>query len=213
MLSFHIGALPAFIVLYAMMYAAFGVASPFWPRFFESRGLTPEQLGILLAIGTTVRLIAGPLAGRIADLLGALRAVLAICATLAAGMAVGLLLVNGFWVLLLVHMGQAAALAPITTLADALALYAAKPSPPRKGFEYGWVRGAASAAFVVGTLIAGQMLTSAELSVVVWAHAALLLGAVLAAAFVPALKARLAPHGNDRRSVVGGMRELLKIPV
>src|SRR6266545_2713908 len=117
------------------------------------------------------------------------------------------------WVLLLVHMGQAAALAPITTLADALALYAAKPSPPRKGFEYGWVRGAASAAFVAGTLIAGQMLTSIELSVVIWAHAALLLGAVLAAGFVPALKARSAPDGNDRRSVVGGVRELLKIPV
>ena len=32
-------ALPRFILLYAAMYAAFGVASPFLPRFLESRGL------------------------------------------------------------------------------------------------------------------------------------------------------------------------------
>ena len=72
--SVSFGALHCFILLYALMYAAFGAASPFWPRFFESRGLTPEQLGFLLALGILVRLIAGPLAGRVADILGALRA-------------------------------------------------------------------------------------------------------------------------------------------
>jgi PPP family 3-phenylpropionic acid transporter len=43
-------ALPAFILLYATIYAAFGVASPFWPLFFERRGLQAEQLGILLGL-------------------------------------------------------------------------------------------------------------------------------------------------------------------
>ena len=33
--SSGLGVLPAFIVLYATLYAAFGIASPFWPRFFE----------------------------------------------------------------------------------------------------------------------------------------------------------------------------------
>jgi len=56
------------IVLYALMYAAFGVSSPFMPAFFEGRGLGPEQLGILLATGTAIRLISGPLCGRVADL-------------------------------------------------------------------------------------------------------------------------------------------------
>jgi hypothetical protein len=32
------------IALYALMYAAFGVSSPFMPAFFEARGLGPEQL-------------------------------------------------------------------------------------------------------------------------------------------------------------------------
>ena len=62
----RLGALPAFIVLYATMYAAFGATSPFWPRFFDSRGLTPGELGLLLGLGTLVRLVAGPLVGRAA---------------------------------------------------------------------------------------------------------------------------------------------------
>ena len=77
MRSVRLGAFPSFIFLFAIMYAAFGVASPFWPRFFEWRGLTPEQLGLLLGIGTVVRLVAGPVVGRVADMFGALRAALA----------------------------------------------------------------------------------------------------------------------------------------
>ena len=38
------GDLLRFVVLYALMYGAFGVSSPFLPAFFERRGLTAEQL-------------------------------------------------------------------------------------------------------------------------------------------------------------------------
>ena len=143
----RLGALPAFIVLYATMYAAFGAASPFWPRFFETRGLTPAQLGLLLGLGTLVRLVAGPLVGRAADMTGALRIALAICAACAAAIALVLLTTKEFGLLVLIHIGQAAALAPTTTLADALAVNAAMRAPANR-FEYGWVRGAASAAFM-----------------------------------------------------------------
>ena len=124
-------ALPAFILLYATIYAAFGVASPFWPLFFERRGLPAEQLGILLGLATMMRLIAGPLVGRLADILGALRATLAACAVVAACMGAALLAAAGFWPLIAIEMGHAAALAPVTTLSDALALNAAKPRVPR----------------------------------------------------------------------------------
>jgi MFS transporter, PPP family, 3-phenylpropionic acid transporter len=174
----RISALQAFIVLYAIIYAAFGVVSPFWPLFFESRGLTAEQLGILFGLGMMMRLVAGPVIGRFADMLGALRAMLAACAALAACMATGLLAVDGFWLLAIIEMGHAAMLAPVTTLADALALNAAKPRAAR-GFEYGWVRGSGSAAFIMGTLAAGQVLSSVELSDLVWMHALLLMGVVL----------------------------------
>ena len=202
--------LPRFILLYALMYAAFGVASPFWPAFFEGRGLSPQQLGILLALGTAVRLLSGPAAGRLADRLQALRAVLAGCVALAALIALGLLPAHGFWLLLLVSVGLAAALAPITTLADALALRAAAGKGERKGFEYGWVRGTGSGAFIAGTLISGQVVAALGLASIVPLQAGLLAGAALAALLLPALTAPKG-HADTRETSPPGIGALLRI--
>jgi MFS transporter, PPP family, 3-phenylpropionic acid transporter len=48
------------VALYAFMYGAFGVSSPFMPAFFEGPGLTAEQLGLLFGARTAIRLISGP---------------------------------------------------------------------------------------------------------------------------------------------------------
>src|SRR4051794_34360568 len=111
-----------FVALYALIYGAFGVSSPFMPAFFERRGLAPEQLGVLFGVGTALRLISGPMCGRLADRTEAYRGVLAVCSALAAVVAVGLLGVSGFPALLAVSLLHATTLAPITTLADALTL-------------------------------------------------------------------------------------------
>jgi MFS transporter, PPP family, 3-phenylpropionic acid transporter len=109
----------------------------------------------------------------------------------------------------LVH---AAALGPLTVLADALALGAASPPPGsgRRGFEYGWVRGTGSAAFIAGTLLSGQAVSALGLDVIVWLQALLLGAAALAAILVPELV-------HDRtaaavRAPAGGVLLLLRRP-
>jgi hypothetical protein len=42
-------ALPRFLLLYAAMYAAFGVASPFLPALVNARGVPAAQLGLVLS--------------------------------------------------------------------------------------------------------------------------------------------------------------------
>jgi MFS transporter, PPP family, 3-phenylpropionic acid transporter len=201
-----VDALVRFLLLYTVLYGAFGVSSPFMPRFFESRGLTSEEIGLLLGLGTAVRLVAGPLAGRVADLLGALRGVLGVCIAAASVAAVALAGARGVAPLFLVSIADAAVLAPTTTLADALALGAS-----RGRFEYGWVRGAASAAFVVGSLVAGQVVGRASLDAVVWMHAALLAAAAATVALVPPLDAGAPPTAVER-SPAGGIAVLLRLP-
>jgi MFS transporter, PPP family, 3-phenylpropionic acid transporter len=182
-------ALTKFILLYVAMYAAFGVASPFLPAFLSARGLAPEQLGLALGAGTAVRLLTAPLAGRIGDLIQALRIVLIVCIALAASVTLGYLAAHGFWILLGMSLLHPASLAPITILADALALGSASPPPSsgRRGFEYGWVRGTGSAAVVAGTLLAGQAVSAFGLDAIVGWQALLLGAASLAATLVPEL--------------------------
>jgi hypothetical protein len=200
----------AYIALYAALYAAFGAASPFWPKYFETRALTPEQIGIILAAALLVRLLAGPLVGMFADFLQSLRFALAACAGLAAATAVALLWADGFWLLLLVALVQAAALAPTTSLADALSVNAAKPQRAGRPFEYGWIRGSASAAFVCGTLVVGQITSPTDLTRVIWSNAALPVVAAGAAALVPEVAAQSAPHSGASK-VAREVRRLLGI--
>ena len=82
----HHSTLARFILLFAFLYAAFGVNSPFFPSFLSARGLEPEAIAVVLAAGTAIRLVAAPLAGRIADRLDASRAVLAASIAGAAGL-------------------------------------------------------------------------------------------------------------------------------
>jgi MFS family permease len=72
------------MLLYFALFAAFGCTSPFLPAFLIGRGLGPEELGLTLGMATTLRLICGPIAGRLADRLQSFRAELAVCAILAA---------------------------------------------------------------------------------------------------------------------------------
>lgn len=192
-----------FVFLYAAMYAAYGVASPFLPSFLGSRGLSAEELGLVLGAGTAIRLLSAPLAGRVGDLLQALRAVLVVSIAAAACVTLGYLPARGFALVLVVALVHAAALAPMTVLSDALAL-GASAKPPR--FEYGWVRGTGSAAFILGTLAAGQVVAAAGLDIVVWLQAALLGAAALFAARVPELAH---PRAVVRRR---GMLVLARLP-
>ncbi len=205
-------ALPRFMLLYAAMSTAFGVASPFLPAFVSARGLPAAQLGLVLGAGTAVRLLTAPLAGRIGDVLQGRRGVLVVCTALAAAVTLGYLPAHGLWPLLALSLWQAAALGPVTILADALALGAAAPPPGsgRRGFEYGWVRGTGSAAFIVGTLLSGQAVSAVGLDVIIWLQALLLSAAALAAVLVPELRhARTATAG---RAPAGGVLRLLQLP-
>jgi PPP family 3-phenylpropionic acid transporter len=207
------GGLIRFIMLYAAMYAAFGVASPFLPVFLSSRGLAPEHLGLLLGAGTAIRLVTAPLAGRVGDLIQALRIVLIVCLTVAVLATLGYLKAHGFWILFGVSLLHAASLAPITILADALALGAASPPPSsgRRCFEYGWVRGAGSAAFIIGTLLSGQAVTAFGLDQIIRLQLVLLVAAVVTAIAVPEL-----PHtrlSNALQAPTRGIVILLRLPV
>jgi len=197
-------ALPKFVALYAAMYGAYGVASPFLPAFVSGRGLSPQEIGIALAAGTAVRLVSAPLAGRIADLVQALRVMLVVSIAAAALVTLGYLSARGFWMVLAVIVLHAWALAPMTVLADALALGA-------RSFEYGRVRGTGSAAFILGTLVSGQAIGAFGLEVIVPLQALLLGAAALAAVRVPEIEHHSRPRSESGVGTGAALRALFRI--
>ncbi len=213
-----------FLALYATMFAAFGVASPFLPGLLLQDGLTPGALGIVLAGGTAIRLLAGPAGGRLADRASRPSWVLAGFAAASALVALGYVPARGLPLLLLVSVAHAAVLAPLTPVADALALGSADGTPSGQAtaggsrpFSYGWVRGAGSAAFIAGTLASGQLVGRSGLGIVVWLNAALLALTAGAALLVPD---RLGGNPQDREHTgsapsggKGAFASLLAIPV
>ena len=201
-----------FVALYTLMYGAFGVSSPFMPAFFQARGLAPEQLGLLFGTGTAIRLISGPLCGRLADLIQGLRGVMAVCTVLAAVFAVGLLLAADVPALFGISLLHAAALAPITTLADALAARASVPRPGGATLEYGWVRGTGSAAFILGTLLSGQVVGAWGLGSILVLHAAQLTVAAVTALVVPAPAPPRSVEPSGEPASSEGVIGLLRIP-
>jgi PPP family 3-phenylpropionic acid transporter len=178
-----------FLLLYSTLYCSFGFSSPFLPAFLASRGVDSEWLGFLLGAGTAVRLISAPVAGRFADVFGAFRLELALFAISAAMASVLYLPTHSFWLLILVNLIQAAVLAPLAPLSDALALSWSRSTVRDESgkLEYGWVRGAGSAAFIAGVLLAGQVAGSWGLGSVLWLTAAGLLAAALSTRFAPDL--------------------------
>jgi MFS transporter, PPP family, 3-phenylpropionic acid transporter len=148
------------------------------------------------------------LVGLLADLLGSLRLVLATSAALAVGTAAAILLANTFWLLFFIALVQAAALAPTTSIADALSVNAAKPQIAGK--PYGWIRGSGSAAFVLGTLIIGQLVSHDDLTPIIWMNVTLLVVAAGATALVPRVTTRPEPHASGS-PVLAELHGLLRI--
>ena len=212
-----------FLILYGLLYAGFGVQSPYLPSLLAGRNLAPEAIALVLGAGTAIRLIAGPAAGRLADTLDAPKSVLAACSIAAALIALGYLRATGFLLLLVVGVLHSAALAPLAPLADRLALSSAAPArmerSAQRGFYYGWLRGAGSAAFICATLLAGDAIAQFGIGAVVWLNSGLLAATAAAARFLPVLL----PSSRDAirpietygaiRGAIRGFGALLRLPL
>ena len=199
-------ALPPFLLLYATLYAAYGTESAYLPSFLQSHGLADRSIGMVLSAGTVVRVVSGPSAGRLADRLGARRAVLAAAALLSGLIGTLYLGAYGLVPLLLVCMAHSCTEATLAPLSDALAVAA---STVRGGFRYGWVRGTGSAAFVGGTLLSGQLVDGFGLYCIILASSALFLAMALSATRVAAPDAR---GEADPGGTLAAARTLLGVP-
>jgi len=106
---------------YFCLFGALGAVLPYLPLIFRERGLSPAQIGYILAMFPLSRLLTPVFWGVLADSLQIRGHILRINTLLSGVSFVGLLIVEGFWPLLFLVALHCFFRAPLVPLADAAA--------------------------------------------------------------------------------------------
>jgi PPP family 3-phenylpropionic acid transporter len=139
---------------YVALFLTLGVQLPFLPVWLTAKGLDAGSIGIVLAIPAVIRIIAIPVATRMADRRDAVRGVIILAAAGATAGFGALAFAQGAGAIMLLYALASAAYAPVMMLADTYALRGLAP----RGRAYGPVRVWGSAAFIVASFGAGALL-------------------------------------------------------
>ena len=187
-----VGFAPRLAALYAAIFVMGGIQLPFFPVWLKAKGLDPQMIGMVLAAPMIARLIAVPLVARTADRHDAMRA--AIIATSFLGVAGYVLvgLAEGARAILIAYALAALALTPVMPLTETYAL----KGLGQRGRAYGPVRLWGSAAFILGTFVAGFATDTIPARDLIWLIAAASLISALAALTLEPLSAA-APTASE----------------
>jgi PPP family 3-phenylpropionic acid transporter len=191
-------------LFYAGLFVVVGIQLPFFPVWLKAKGLDAAAIGLVLATPMVVRVLAVPVAARIADRRGALRRLL-IATSCASAMGYALVgWAEGFPVILAAVALASVLTTPTGPLADAYAL----KGLGLRGRAYGPVRLWGSAAFIAANLGAGFASGYMAPTGYIW-----LVVAALAATAAASLGLRpLWPGGAPERGAPRRRRRLLPSP-
>jgi PPP family 3-phenylpropionic acid transporter len=180
-------------LMYGAMFLTVGIYLPFWPVWLSSKNLSPDEIGLLLALGTWVKVLSNPIMAQIADRSGKAKATLAFCAVLSFATFSGFYLTDGFWsilsVLVLVNFFHPT-LIPLTETQTMQAATAGR-------IDYGRTRLWGSLTFILGSMGAGWTLTGRDPGIILPLVLGTLALTALAALWFPAGDRVPAPRSHS----------------
>jgi len=200
----QIGFAPRLAALYAGLFVMTGIQLPFFPLWLKAKGLDPSMSGVVLAAPMIVRVFAIPLAARAADRRDAVRATIIVASWLGVA-GYGLVgLTEGALAILIAYTLASLALTPVMPLAETYALKGLSA----RGRAYGPVRLWGSAAFILGTFVAGFATDMIPARHLIWLIVAACLISALAAQALEPLSMAAPPTGEPP----GPRQHLLRDP-
>lgn len=181
---------------YAAIFSAIGVQLPFWPVWLKDRGLTPAQIGLVMAATYLTRIISNPLAGQVVDRRGDRKRPMIVLAFAAMACWSLFSLAEGVGAIVAVTIVAVGLFAAVLPVGDSLALMAAADHK----LDYGRMRLWGSIAFIVAASLVGKLLVHQPPAILVWLVCAGLGLTTLAAMAVPDLRAP--PHEGGKPAPV-----------
>jgi PPP family 3-phenylpropionic acid transporter len=197
-------------LFYGAIFIGTGVSSPYLPVWFAHHGMSGARIGLILSLPMLARAFTAPLLAVWADSFRLRRTALLILSLFVA-VAYGLMVLPaGFAWWTVVWFAASSAYSTLPPLADVLVLRRAKLD----GFNFGWPRGIGSAAFIVGNLGMGAILTRGSPEIVlVWMIAAIAVTAVAARFLLPPDPVHEEGHTASLADRMSGLGGLLRDPV
>ena len=185
MSQLQVGFAPRLAALFGGLFIMSGIQLPFFPVWLKAKGLDPQMIGLVLAAPILARMIAVPLVARAADRRDALRAAIIVTSFLGVAGFVLVGLADGARAILFAYALASLALTPVMPLSETYAL----KGLGQRGRAYGPVRLWGSAAFIVGTFVAGFATDTIPARHLIWLIAAASLLSALAAVTLAPLSA------------------------
>src|SRR5258707_14013030 len=157
-------------LFYGAIFVGTGASSPSLPVWFAHHGLSGSRIGLILSLPMLARAFTAPLLAVWADSFRLRRTALLILSLAVTVAYVLMVLPGGFAWWTVVWFAASSMYSTLPPLADVLVLRRARID----GFNFGWPRGIGSAAFIVGNIAMGAILTRGSPEVVlVWMVAAI----------------------------------------
>lgn len=184
---------------YFAYFAMVGVIIPYWPVWLQSRGLGAVEIGIVLAAARWISVGTTPFIAQIADRRGELKRLLLV---LMIGVVAGYTANSfsyGFWPILGIMVCTAVFNSAVMPVGESLTMMHAS----RGHIDYGRVRLWGSVSFIMTAFLGGELLSSGEPDVVIWAIIACGAGTVAAILFMPDTRSEPIPRqrGDFRRLI------------
>ncbi len=197
-------------LFYGAIFIGTGVSSPYLPVWFAHHGLSGSRIGLILSLPMLARALTAPLLAVWADSFKLRRTALILLSLGVTVAYVAMVAPGGFGWWTVVWFAASSMYSTLSPLADVITLRRARID----GFNFGWPRGIGSAAFIVGNIGMGAILTRGSPDLVlVWMVAAIAATAVAARVLLPPDPVQEEGHVaafSDRMAGLGG---LLRDPV
>lgn len=139
---------------YASSFMMLGIHLVFWPIWLTERGLTPTDIGLLLALGIASKLIANPLIAHFADRLGQRKKIITLLTVLSFCAFILFPLADTFTAILALHLLFLALWSPTMPLMESMVMHGVAS----QGYDYGRIRLWGSVTFMIAAIGIGYLL-------------------------------------------------------
>ncbi len=187
---------------YIALFMIVGLQLPFWPVWLTHKGLTGEEIGIVLSMPLWMKILFTPLIAGLADHFGRRRIPLVVMSALCLGLFQFYFFASGFWQILVISLSIGIFFSSFSALGDNLVLTLARSHK----IDYARIRLWGSISFILAAAWGGQIFAGSTADII----PVVILGAYLALFLSCLLLPEIKPAPTAHRKT--GIWELLLVP-